>query len=379
MNYPSMRSSRTGRVLLPRLIADTDRAIDSMIAGSASRAADRVRPRMHFRNLDLNLLVALDTLLRERNITLAGKRLHLTQSAMSGALSRLREYFGDELLVQVGRRMVPTPLGESLAEPVRSALLNIQATIATQATFDPATSKRHFKLMMSDYAATVLMSLALPRIETLAPGVRVDVLSNDVDSTTEELERGSVDFLIMPERYLPKGHPNERLFEDEFVCIAWKDNPRIPAGGGLSLETYLALGHVVAQFGTARGVMFDEWVVEGLGLDRRVEVVVMNFTAVFPSIVGSQRIATVHRRHAQFYAQYLPISLFDVPLQTPRLAEALQWHRHFDTDAAVCWMRGVLREAAREMETRFEALSSTRARPSPPSMSRNPPKRFFPA
>lgn len=337
---------------------------------------------VHFRNLDLNLLVALDTLLRERNITLAGKRLHLTQSAMSGALARLREYFGDELLVQVGRRMVPTPLGESLAEPVRNALLNIQATIATRTVFDPASSKRHFKLMMSDYAATVLMSLALPRIEALAPRVRVDVLSNDVDSPTEELERGSVDFLIMPERYLPKGHPNERLFEDEFVCIAWKDNPRIPAEG-LSLETYLALGHVVVQFGTARGVMLDEWAVEGLGLERRVEVVVMNFTAVFPSIVGSQRIATVHRRHAQFYAQYLPIRLFDVPLQTPRLAEAMQWHRHFDADTAVLWMRSVLNEAARDMEARFEARSTMRVAsesgPSPRSMSRNPPKRFFPA
>jgi len=338
---------------------------------------------VHFRNLDLNLLVALDTLLRERNITLAGKRLHLTQSAMSGALSRLREYFGDELLVQVGRRMVPTALGESLAEPVRNALLNIQATIATKTVFDPATSKRHFKLMMSDYAATVLMSLALPRIEALAPRVRVDVLSNDVDSPSEDLERGTVDFLIMPERYLPKEHPNERLFEDEFVGVAWKDNPRIPADGGLPLETYLALGHVVVQFGTARGVMFDEWVVEGLGLDRRVEVVVMNFTAVFPSVVGSQRIATVHRRHAQFYAQYLPIRLFDLPLETPRLAEAVQWHRHFDADAAVLWMRRALHQAAREMEARFEALPSMHAasgsRPSPRSMSRNPPKRFFPA
>ena len=318
---------------------------------------------MHFRNLDLNLLVALDTLLSERNITRAGKRLHLTQSAMSGALARLREYFGDELLVQVGRRMVPTALGESLAEPVRSSLLNIQETIATKTVFEPRTSKRNFRLMMSDYAATVLMSLALPRIETLAPRVRVEVLSNDVDSPSEDLERGSVDFLIMPERYLPRGHPSERLFEDEFVCVAWKDNPRLPAGAGLSLETYLELGHVVVQFGTARGVMFDEWIVEGLGLDRRVEVVVMNFTAVFPSVVGSHRIATVHRRHAQFYAQYLPIRLFDLPLQTPRLAEAVQWHRHFDADAAVLWMRGVLHEAARDMEVRFETLSR-RALPS---------------
>jgi DNA-binding transcriptional LysR family regulator len=204
-----------------------------------------------------------------------------------------------------------------------------------------------------------------------------------MDSPSEELERGSVDFLIMPERYLPKNHPHERLFEDEFTCVAWKDNPLIPEGEALSLETYLSLGHVVVQFGTARGVMFDEWIVEGLGLDRRVEVVVMNFTSIFPSVVGSQRIATVHRRHAQFYAQYLPIRLFDVPLEAPRLAEAVQWHRHFDADPAVLWMRHVLHDAAREMQVRYDALSAARegstGRPSPRPMSANPPKRFFPA
>ncbi|MGH8227529.1 MAG: LysR family transcriptional regulator [Steroidobacteraceae bacterium] len=338
---------------------------------------------MHFRNLDLNLLVALDALLRERNITLAGKRLHLTQSAMSGALARLRDYFGDELLSQVGRRMLPTPLGDSLAEPVRNALLNIQATIATKPVFDPPTSKRHFRLMMSDYAATVLMSLALRRIERLAPRVRLDVLSNDVDSPAEELERGSVDFLIMPERYLLADHPSERIFEDDFACIAWEDNPLIPAGAGLPLETYLALGHAVVQFGTARGVMLDEWIAEESGLDRRVEVVVMNFTSIFPTVIGSRRIATVHRRHAQFYAQYLPIRVFDLPIAAPRLAESAQWHRHFDADPGVLWMRRILQDTARDMAARFDALPPARrsvaSRSSPPPMNANPSKRFFPA
>jgi LysR family transcriptional regulator, nod-box dependent transcriptional activator len=307
---------------------------------------------MHFRNLDLNLLVALDALLTEKSITRAGKRLHLTQSAMSGALARLREYFGDEILVQVGRRMVPTPRGESLAEPVRNALLNIQATIATQTRFDPATSRRHLRLMMSDYVATVLMSSALPLLEQRAPRIRLEVLSNDVESVADELERGSVDFLILPEQYLLKDHPSETLFEDEFACVAWKDNPLIPASGKLSLEDYLSLGHVVAQFGTARGVMFDEWVVGRMRVERRVEVIVMNFASIFPAIVGTRRVATVHRRLAQYYAQYLPIRLLDVPLEVPRLAELIQWHRHFDSDSGILWVREVLREAARNMDLR---------------------------
>ncbi len=99
---------------------------------------------MHFEQLDLNLLVALDALLTERSITAAGVRVHLTQSAMSGALSRLREFFNDDLLTQVGRKMVPTPLGESLAEPVRQILLQVKAAINAKPGFDPATSRRHF-------------------------------------------------------------------------------------------------------------------------------------------------------------------------------------------------------------------------------------------
>jgi len=121
----------------------------------------RILRGMHFNGLDLNLLVALDVLLTERNITLASRRLHLSQSAASGALARLRDYFGDELLTQVGRRMVLTPLGESLAAPVRDILLRVETTVQTRPQFDPASARHHFKLLMSDYVATVLMTRAI--------------------------------------------------------------------------------------------------------------------------------------------------------------------------------------------------------------------------
>ena len=301
---------------------------------------------MHFRNLDLNLLVALDALLLERNITQAGKRIHLSQSAMSSALSRLREYFGDELLTQVGRRMIRTPLGESLAEPVRKILLQIQSTVAAHPTFDPATATRSFKLMMSDYVATVLMSNALPRIERLAPRVRIDVLGNDVASPFDELDRADIDLLVMPQNYLRDSHPCDVLFEDEFTGVAWKDNTLIPTDGRLSVEQYLGLGHVTARFATARASTVDEWFVSQLGHERRVEVVVMNFGSVFSCLVGTRRVATIHKQLARYYAQYLPIRLFDVPFELPRLAEAMQWHRHFNADPGLMWLRGVLKEVA---------------------------------
>jgi DNA-binding transcriptional LysR family regulator len=305
---------------------------------------------MHFRNLDLNLLVALDALLLERNITLAGRRINLSQSAMSSALARLREYFGDELLTQVGRRMICTPLGESLAQPVRKILLDIQATVAAQPSFDPSTTTRCFKLMMSDYVATVLMSKAFPLIERLAPRVRIEVLSNDVGSAFDELDRADIDLLIMPERYLREAHPCEVLFEDEFTGVAWKDNALVPPDGRMSVEQYMSLGHVIARFATARAATVDEWFVAQLGHERRVEVVAMNFSAVFSCLVGTQRVATVHKRLARYYEQYLPIRLFEGAFELPRLAEAMQWHRQFNADPGTLWLRGVLKEVARNME-----------------------------
>jgi LysR family nod box-dependent transcriptional activator len=304
---------------------------------------------MHFRNLDLNLLVALDALLLERNITLAGKRVHLSQPAMSGALSRLREYFGDELLSQVGRRMIPTPLGESLAGPVRKILLEIQTSVAAQPTFDAGTATRCFKLMMSDYVATVLMSAALPQIELLAPRIQIEILCNDVHSAFDELDRADIDLLIMPEQYLRNAHPYDVLFEDSFTGIGWQHNPQIPPDGRLSMAQYLALGHVTARFAAARATTVDEWFVKQLGLERRVEVVCMNFSSVISAVIGTRRVALMHKRLAQYYAQYLPIRLFDVPFEMPRLTEAVQWHRHFNSDPGTLWLRGVLKDVAHRM------------------------------
>ncbi|HEY6456342.1 MAG TPA: LysR family transcriptional regulator [Steroidobacteraceae bacterium] len=304
---------------------------------------------MHFRNLDLNLLVALDALLLEKNITLAGKRVHLTQSAMSGALARLREFFADELLMQIGRKMIPTPLGESLAAPVKNVLLEIRSTIAAQPTFDPGTAHRTFRLMMSDYVSTVLMSVALPAIERLAPHVGIEILSNDVESPFDELDHADIDLLIMPRRYLSEAHPCEALFDDEFTGIAWLDNPLIPASGHLSLEAYMSLGHVTSRFASARAGTVDEWFVDQLGHKRNVEVITMNFTSVFSAVLGTKRVATIHRRLAAYFAQYLPIRVFDAPFEVPRLEEAVQWHRQFDADPGLLWLREVLNEAAHKM------------------------------
>jgi LysR family transcriptional regulator, nod-box dependent transcriptional activator len=299
---------------------------------------------MRFHQLDLNLLVALDALLTERNITVAGQKLHLSQSGMSSGLARLREYFGDELLMLVGKKMVRTPLGESLAGPVRQILIDIQSTIDTKPGFHPETSTRRFTLMMSDYVASVLMTAVTRRAAAIAPGIGFELLSNNMPTPVDVLDRAEVDLLIMPEDVVPGNHPRDRLYEDDYVCIVCSDNPDV--GDTLSLEQYLKMGHVVLQFSRGRAPAIDEWFLSQMGHVRRIEVIAMNFNMLPQFVVGTRRIATVHRRLAEYYLKLMPLKLLEPPLTLPTLIEAAHWNRAFDRDPGGIWLRQILREAA---------------------------------
>jgi LysR family nod box-dependent transcriptional activator len=143
---------------------------------------------MDLRNFDAGLLVALDALLTEKSVTRAGERIHLSQPATSIILGRLRQYFGNELLVPAGRRMVLTPLAESLVQPVRSCLIQIQHTVAAKAEFNPAASNRKFCLAVSDYVTAVLMPRVMQEAVRLAPGIRFELARLD-ESIDQKLEK----------------------------------------------------------------------------------------------------------------------------------------------------------------------------------------------
>ena len=301
---------------------------------------------MNFSGLDLNLLVALDALFVEKSVSRAGERLHLSQSATSGALARLREAFHDPLLVQVGRRMTLTPLAEGLVEPVKEFLLKAEAILNSNPAFDPAATTRRFRMMMSDYVQTVVMIEALPRLQKLAPGVTVDLISN-VEGGSEPLDRGEIDLAIAPAKYLSASHPSEHLFKDEFTCLAWSGNTQI--GRGISLKTYLSLGHVVVRFGKHQQIpTFDEWFMERYSHERKIEVVTTAFNLVPQLLIGTSRIATLHRRLAEFYQKYLPLKLIAPPVEIPPLEESMQWHKSRDHDPGIAWMRSILKDAAGE-------------------------------
>lgn len=174
---------------------------------------------MRFQKLDLNLLVALDALLQERSVSLAADRLHLSQSATSSALGRLRDYFEDDLLLLKGRSMVVTPRGEELMGPVRSVLDQIRTTIAVAQPFDPAVSNRMIGLMASDYTVEVLLQRAMLEFAEEAPGISFEI-SPMGDDVVEELQRGRADILITIDTAISTEHPSESLWEDDFVVVS---------------------------------------------------------------------------------------------------------------------------------------------------------------
>ncbi len=309
---------------------------------------------MDLQRFDLNLLVALDALLTEKNVTRAGVRLNLSQSAMSAALARLRDFFNDELLVLVGRTMVLTPLADDLAQSVRDVLLQVQATIASKPRFDPAVSDRHFTIAVSDFVTNVLMVELLRGVRTLAPAITFE-LRRVGKRASEDLEAGTLDFLIAPEPYVSRAHPREKLFEETHSCIAWTKNRRV--GAKLSLEQYLALGHVLVQLDDT-GPNYDERVLRDLKHRRRVEVVATSFEVVPQLVVGTDRIATLATRLARKYEKKLPIKVLPVPVDIPPMIEVLQWHRAHDQDPAHAWLRTQLKEAVAKVFGRTHLAAS---------------------
>jgi LysR family nod box-dependent transcriptional activator len=314
--------------------------------GGQTVSADTYHCGMRYQRIDLNLLVALDVLLAERNVTRAAERMHITQSAMSGVLARLREHFGDPLLVPFGRSMQLTPRAEALVEPVRDIVLRVDTTLGSQPEFDPASAQRHFVIIASDYVSRIMLADVIRRIAAVAPGLSFDIRPTS-EAMLTELEQGRADFVITPAHLVATDHPQEILFEDTYKVLACLQHPDLQ--GSISIGQYQALGHVVYQNERGTNPWFEQWYANQHGRTRRIEVITHSFTLIPRFIVGTRRITTIQTRLANQFAQSLAVQLMDPPMETPRLTEVLQWHRLRDEDPAVQWLREQIVDAAREM------------------------------
>jgi LysR family transcriptional regulator, nod-box dependent transcriptional activator len=289
---------------------------------------------MRFERLDLNLLVALDALLDERSVSLAAERIFLSQSATSSALGRLREYFGDELLVVKGRQMVLTARAEELVEPVRAVLEQIRTTISVAPPFDPATCERTIRIMASDYMTEVLLAQVFNGIADEAPLMRFEIQPM-TEGPVDSLERGFVDLLLTVDFGMTSDHPSQILFDDDYVVIGCQENPAM--AGPMTKELYFELGHITSRFGKARVPAFDDWFMRRQKQQRKIEIVAPSFLSIPGLVVGSKRIATIHRRLAHRIAGEAPLVVRELPLSMPPIREGAQWHLSNNNDAAIRW------------------------------------------
>jgi DNA-binding transcriptional LysR family regulator len=302
---------------------------------------------MRFNKLDLNLLVALDALLKERSVKRAAEEVNLSPSAMSNSLARLREYFDDELLVQIGRRMELTSRAQYLQDVVRDVLLRIDSSIATQPAFEPDHSDRRFRIFASDFTQMVLAPEVLSLATKARATVRFEFLPQ-VSQPDRELERGEADLLIIPTIFTSAEHPREVLFYEDFVCMVWRDGAL--ARGELTFDRYVNAEHVIMQPSGGRADAFEAGFLKKRGIARNVAVSTYSFVTLPALVSGTDRVATVHSRIARRLVQAWPLEIRPMPMPFDRMEEAMQWHQFRANDPGLVWLRGLLIEAARHID-----------------------------
>lgn len=297
---------------------------------------------MRFNRLDLNLLVVLDALLRERSVTRAARELHLSQPAMSASLARLRTYFNDEILVPQGKRMMPTSHAQNLAPLVAQALADIEMRIMGAAVFDPTTSQRRFRLCASDYVSVVLLQPLLATLENSAPGISIEISAPTPDAVPQ-LERGEIDFIVTPEQFASNEHRRQLLFEERHVVVGCRNNPIFKRE--LTATVFFQQGQVIMGLGHAPG--FAEREMGELNRRRQIDVVCASFLAVPWMLPGTHRIAMMHERLARLMIKKLPLAMAPLPFEFPLMREMVQYHSARVEDSGMQWLlQALLSQAA---------------------------------
>lgn len=296
--------------------------------------------------LEVSLLLALDALLRERQVTRAAQRLGLTQSAMSHALRRLRELFGDPLFVRTPRGVLPTPRAAQLAEPLARVLAELERLTARPAAFDPATLTRRMALLTSEYVDVVLLPQLLAQLLHKAPRLDLEVRGTAFE-LEGALEEGRVDVALGIFPQLSPRVMQQRLFEDRFVCLLRTGHPA--ARGRLSLSRYAALSHVQIAPRGAPGGPVDE-ALGKRGLQRRVAVRIGSFLSALQLVARSDLLLTAPERLVRALLGTLPLRVLEPPLELPRFAIYQVWHERRQEDPAHAWLRSVLAEIARSLQ-----------------------------
>lgn len=286
---------------------------------------------------DLNLLVVFDAVASTRSVSEAAKRLSLSQPAVSHALNRLRDLLGDRLFVRGRNGFAPTARAEAMIEPVRG-ILAAAGTVLAKPVFDPAASRRRFRVAASEYANLAVVPGLVKAVRRVAPEVVLDFVPVGPD-TIGGLETGDLDMCFWGTAAPPAPWRTLPLFAERLVGMVGPDHPlaRRLATGALGIEDYLAHPHVVVSMRDPGRSAVDQ-TLDRLGRERRIAVRSQSFIANLELLDGSDLVASVPERLAPL-ARARGLVVFDLPLELSGFTYLLLWHPRTETDPAAIWLR----------------------------------------
>ena len=297
-------------------------------------------PTVNSPRFDLNLLTVLNVLLRERSVSRAAARLHLSQPAVSHALARARDAFGDPLLVREGSVMRPTPQALRLAGPLSDVLAGLERVLQSTRSFDPGDLHGEVRLAVTDYADVLLLPALLDHLQAHAPSLRI--LSSDLASekVAQDLSSGQIDMAISFKLPDMPGIHERALFGDRHVGLAHKT-----LRGAMTLKRYVAARHVQISYRGSFAHAVDD-ALGRLGLQRTVVAFTPHVLAAIAAVAGGGLLMTMPERLARRLVDLYPVRLFELPFEMPPLQLTLAWHPRSHADAAQGWLRDAIAEAA---------------------------------
>ncbi len=296
--------------------------------------------------MDTNLLVALDALLQESNVTRAATRLGVTQSAMSQTLARIRDHFDDPILVRVGRAMQPTPFARRLQDRLHQAISDLEGVVRERPQFDPTQTSRRFVLTMVDYVALLFVAPFQRAVSEVAPHIDLAVHSLEAEAMTPKLEAGAIDLYVGIHGETESGMKSKTLFRETFSVLVRKKHPL--AKKKLTPQSYVSHPHVHVSPRRERGSVVSRALAE-LGLERRVAVEVPYFSLVPALLRESDLIATVPTQLAVRLAKDHGLSVLPPPVKLPEFDMCMAWHPRFEREPGLLWLRGLLSTVADEL------------------------------
>jgi DNA-binding transcriptional LysR family regulator len=306
--------------------------------------------------VDLNLLVYLDVLLRERNVTRAADHLGLSQPALSNGLRRLRVLFDDPLLVRTSEGMTPTERALKLQPIIRDVLSKIDKAVQPQASFNPTNDKYFFRIMASDYAESTLFPHILHRLREEAPGVILDIMTPS-DVSFLDVEQGTVDMVINRFEEMPLSFHQKEVWKDGFACLMSVDNPILE---NFTLETYLEAPHIwVSKTGMGVGVGMNPYDVQHLGWvdealrtinkQRRITVFTRHYQAAMLLAENNDLVVTLPFRAAELQRGNPRVVIKEPPFRIPPFDLKMAWSPLLQHNPAHQWMRRFVVEVAHSL------------------------------